>query len=46
MSEKHAREPQYQFQMALDEKRPRTTFGIMIYCGQRQDPRLLFLLRR
>ena len=45
MSEKHTREPQYQFQVALDENRPRTTFGIMIYSGQ--DPRrLLFLLRR
>ncbi len=47
MSEKHAREPQYQFQMALDEKRPRTTFGIMIYCSKSQDSGpLLFLLRR
>ncbi len=47
MSEKHTREPQYQFQVALDEKRPRTTFGMMINAGWDQDPRrLLFLLSR
>ncbi len=33
MSEKHTREPQYQFQVLLDEKRPRTTFGMLINAG-------------
>jgi SAM-dependent methyltransferase len=47
MSEKKTREPQYQFQVALDEERPRTTFGMMINAAWDQDPRrLLFLLAR
>jgi len=33
MSEKHTREPQYQFQVALDEKRLSTTFGMLINAG-------------
>ena len=33
MSEKRIRESQYQFQVALNEKRPRTTFGMMINAG-------------
>lgn len=47
MSEEKTREPQYQFQVALDEKRPRTTLGMMINAAWDQDPRrLLFLLAR
>jgi cyclopropane fatty-acyl-phospholipid synthase-like methyltransferase len=47
MSERKTREPQYQFQVALDEQRPRTTLGIMINAGWDQDPRrMLFLLAR
>ena len=47
MSEKKTREPQYQFQVALEEKRPRTTFGMMINASWDEDPRrLLFLLAR
>jgi len=47
MSERKTREPQYQFQVAVDEQRPRTTLGIMINAAWDQDPRrLLFLLAR
>lgn len=47
MTDRKTREPQYQFQVDLDEEQPRTTFGIMINAGWEQDPRrLLFLLAR
>lgn len=47
MSSNRTREPQYQFQVDLDEKRPRTTLGVMVNAAWEQDPRrLLFLLAR
>jgi len=41
------REPQYQFQVALDETQGRTQLGIMVNAAWEQDPRrLLFMLAR
>jgi len=41
------REPQYQFQIALDEKQGRTTLGLMTNAAWDEDPRrILFLLAR
>jgi SAM-dependent methyltransferase len=47
MSDRKTRERQYQFQVAVDEQRPRTTLGIMINAAWDLDPRrMLFLLAR